>query len=38
VSGRFPLAKLVQFYDLDDINEALHDQETGKVIKPIIRF
>jgi aryl-alcohol dehydrogenase len=38
VSGRFPLAKLVQFYDLDHINEALHDQETGKVIKPVIKF
>jgi aryl-alcohol dehydrogenase len=38
VNGRFALEKLVQFYDLDHINEALHDQETGKVIKPIIRF
>jgi aryl-alcohol dehydrogenase len=38
VSGRFPLAKLVQFYDLDHINEAMHDQETGRVIKPIIKF
>jgi Zn-dependent alcohol dehydrogenase len=24
--------------DLDHINEALEDQETGRVIKPIIKF
>ncbi len=37
VSGQFPLARMVKFYDLDAINEALEDQEAGRVIKPIIR-
>jgi aryl-alcohol dehydrogenase len=36
--GRFPLERLVRYYDLDDINQALHDQESGLVIKPIIRM
>ncbi|WP_429819305.1 NAD(P)-dependent alcohol dehydrogenase [Ensifer sp. B1-9] len=37
-SGRFPFDKLVQFYDLDQINEAMADSESGKVIKPILRM
>lgn len=36
--GRFPFDKLVQFYDLDDINQAMADSESGKVIKPILRM
>jgi aryl-alcohol dehydrogenase len=35
--GRFPLARLVKYYDLDSIDPALEDQEAGRVIKPIIR-
>src|SRR5690606_5431672 len=38
IEGRFPLAKLVRHYDLSQINEALEDQERGRVIKPIIRM
>ena len=38
VEGKFPLHKLVKFYDFHDINHALEDQEHGKTIKPIIRF
>lgn len=37
-SGRFPFDKLVRFYTLDEINTAIHDSETGTVIKPIVRM
>lgn len=37
-NGRFPFDKLVKFYTLDDINTAIHDSETGAVIKPIVRM
>jgi len=36
--GRFPIDKLVSFYDLKDINQAAEDSENGTVIKPIIRM
>jgi aryl-alcohol dehydrogenase len=36
--GRFPFDKLVKFYSLDEINQAIHDSETGKTIKPIVRM
>ncbi|MGE5548556.1 MAG: NAD(P)-dependent alcohol dehydrogenase [Solirubrobacterales bacterium] len=36
--GRFPFDKLVSFYPFDRINDAIHDTETGKAIKPIIRM
>ncbi len=36
--GLFPFDKLVTFYDFDDINEAIHDSETGKTIKPIVKM
>jgi len=36
--GLFPFDRLVKFYNLDQINEAIHDSENGKAIKPIIRM
>jgi len=36
--GRFPFDRLVKVYDLRDINQAAHDSETGKTIKPVIRM
>lgn len=36
--GRFPFDKLVTFYPFDRINDAIHDSETGKVVKPVIRM
>jgi aryl-alcohol dehydrogenase len=36
--GRFPFDKLVKFYDFDEINQAIHDSESGKTIKPIVRM
>lgn len=36
--GRFPFDRLVQFYPFEAINEAMHDSESGKTIKPILRI
>ncbi len=35
--GCFPFDKLIEFYDLDDINEAVRASESGAVIKPVVR-
>lgn len=35
--GRFPFERLVQFYDLDDINHAVSDMQAGRTVKPILR-
>ena len=36
--GKFPLEKLVRFYDFDEINQAIEDAEEGGVVKPILRM
>jgi aryl-alcohol dehydrogenase len=36
--GQFPFERLVTFYDLADINQAMEDSERGRVIKPILRM
>jgi aryl-alcohol dehydrogenase len=36
--GQFPFDRMVRFYAFDQINEAIHDSETGKSIKPILRM
>ena len=36
--GLFPFDKLVTFYPFDEINAAIHDSESGKTIKPIVRM
>ncbi len=36
--GRFPLEKLVSFYEFADINKAIDDSDGGKAIKPVIRM
>ncbi len=36
--GKFPFDKLITYYEFDQINEAIRDTETGKTIKPIVRF
>lgn len=38
MAGRFPLDKLVKYYDLDAINQAIEDQASGATIKPIVRM
>lgn len=36
--GRFPFDRLIAFYDLDKINDAVRDTEAGRTIKPVIRM
>lgn len=36
--GRFPFDRLVKFYELDEIEQALADSKSGEVIKPILRM
>jgi aryl-alcohol dehydrogenase len=36
--GAFPFDKLLRFYAFDEINKAIHDSESGRTIKPIIRM
>ncbi|MEQ8247325.1 MAG: NAD(P)-dependent alcohol dehydrogenase [Alphaproteobacteria bacterium] len=37
-SERFPLERLVSWYDFADINQAVADAESGVAIKPILRM
>jgi aryl-alcohol dehydrogenase len=36
--GRFPFEKLIAFYPFERINEAIADSESGRAIKPVVRF
>jgi aryl-alcohol dehydrogenase len=36
--GRFPFDKLIRFYTLEEINQALEDSEKGVTVKPVIRM
>jgi aryl-alcohol dehydrogenase len=36
--GRFPVDRLMTFYDFDRINEAAADAESGAVVKPVLRM
>ena len=36
--GRFPFDRLIKYYELDQIEQALEDSKSGKVIKPILRM
>ncbi|AHY48262.1 Zn-dependent alcohol dehydrogenases class III (plasmid) [Rubrobacter radiotolerans] len=38
VQGRFPFDKLVKFYELEEINQAAHDSESGEVLKAILKM
>lgn len=38
LAGRFPVDRLVTFYDFADLNRALDDQAEGRAIKPIVRI
>ena len=38
VQGRFPFDRLVRFYDLDEVNKAGEESESGEVLKPILRM
>jgi aryl-alcohol dehydrogenase len=36
--GRFPVERMMTQYDFDQINQAAHDAEGGRVIKPVLRM
>lgn len=36
--GRFPFDRLVRYYEMEQIEEALADSASGEVIKPILRI
>lgn len=36
--GRFPFERLIEFYELDEINRASEDAENGETIKPVLRM
>jgi aryl-alcohol dehydrogenase len=36
--GQLPVEKLIQRYRFDEFGRALHDAESGKAIKPVLRF
>ncbi|MGS4344982.1 NAD(P)-dependent alcohol dehydrogenase [Myroides odoratus] len=38
VDGLFPFDKMIKFYELDQINQAVEDSEKGITLKPIIRM
>jgi len=36
--GKFPLDRLIRFYEFRDINQAVKDSVSGVTVKPILRF
>ena len=38
MTGRFPIEKMITFYDFADINLAALDSSTGRTIKPVLRM
>jgi aryl-alcohol dehydrogenase len=38
LQGRFPLEKLVRFYDFAEVNRAIDDSDAGTTVKPILRM
>ncbi len=38
LEGKFPFDKLIQYFDLSDINLAVEASESGDVIKPVLRI
>lgn len=38
VKGRFPIDKLIKFYPFTEINTAVEEALSGKVVKPVLRF
>jgi aryl-alcohol dehydrogenase len=37
-SGKFPVDRMMQFYDFEEIGRAVRDAESGEVIKPVLRM
>jgi aryl-alcohol dehydrogenase len=38
MDGKFPIEKMITFYDLADINLAAEESSTGLTIKPVLRM
>jgi aryl-alcohol dehydrogenase len=38
VAGKFPVERMITFYDLADINRAASESSAGKTIKPVLRM
>jgi aryl-alcohol dehydrogenase len=38
VRGRFPVDRLMTFYDFDEIEQAALDAESGKAVKSVLRM
>lgn len=38
IAGDFPMEKIVKFYELDEINQAIADSKSGSTIKAILRM
>jgi aryl-alcohol dehydrogenase len=36
--GRFPYDRMLKFYDMQDINQAIADSESGAAVKPVVRM
>jgi aryl-alcohol dehydrogenase len=36
--GKFPIDRIIKFYDFKDINQAFADVHSGATIKPIVRM
>jgi aryl-alcohol dehydrogenase len=37
LAGNLPIEKIIRYYDLTDINQAMADSESGVAVKPILR-
>ena len=37
-AGRFPIDRIMSFYDFDQIEQAAEDAEQGAVVKPVVRM
>jgi len=38
MAGKFPIGKLITFYDFADINRAAQESSAGITIKPVLRM
>jgi aryl-alcohol dehydrogenase len=38
IAGKFPIERMITFYDLADINRAAAESSTGRTIKPVLRM
>jgi aryl-alcohol dehydrogenase len=38
IAGRFPVERMITFYELADINRAAAESSSGQTIKPVLRM